>query len=116
MKILIVDDSADMRRCIKEFLPASDEKFECSNGYEAVRAFVTHHPDWVLLDIEMQPLDGFSTAKQIRELDPSARIIFVTSHSRPRFRELAAELKADGFVIKDNLDQINQIVRGRSSL
>jgi two-component system response regulator DesR len=115
MKMLIVDDSADMRRCIKEFLPPSYEKIECSNGYEAVRAFVTHNPDWVLMDIEMQPLDGFSTAKQIRELDPSARIIFVTSHSRPRFQELAAELKADGFVIKDNLDQINQIVRERSS-
>ena len=115
MKLLIVDDSADMRRCISEFLPADDEKVECADGQEAIRAFITHQPDWVLMDIEMKPMDGFSAARQIRALNPLARIIFVTSHERPRFREIAEELKADGFVIKDNLDLINQIISRRTS-
>jgi two-component system response regulator DesR len=121
MKVLIVDDSAAMRRCIKDLLPPADEKFECQDGEEAVRAFATHRPDWVLMDIEMKPVDGLSAARQIRAACPEARIIFVTSHDRPRFREAVAQLKDCGFVLKDNLEQINQIVaaasaKGRTSL
>src|SRR6267142_395224 len=110
MKMLIVDDSAAMRRCIKDLLPVAAEKLECSDGHAAVLAFAVHHPDWVLMDIDMKPLDGLSAARQIRADWPDARIIFVTSHDRPRFREAASQLKADGYVLKDNLEQINQIV------
>jgi DNA-binding NarL/FixJ family response regulator len=115
MKMLIVDDSAAMRRCIKDLLPTADETFECSNGDEAVVAFATHQPDWVLMDIEMKPLDGLSAARQIRADWPEARIIFVTSHDRPRFREAVAQLKDCGYVLKDNLEQINQIVGAKVS-
>jgi DNA-binding NarL/FixJ family response regulator len=108
--MLIVDDSAAMRRCIKSMLPPTDETFECSNGHEAIRAFADHRPDWVLMDIEMKDLDGLSAARQIRKDWPEARIIFVTSHDRPRFRAAASQLKANGYVLKDHLAEITQIV------
>jgi len=110
MKILIVDDSADMRRCIKEHLPAAAEKVESRDGLEAIAAFTQHRPDWVLMDIEMKPLDGLAATRQIRARWPEARIIFVTSHDEPRFREAALQLKVQGYVLKDNLEQISQIV------
>jgi two-component system chemotaxis response regulator CheY len=110
MKFLIVDDSAQMRRCIKDSLPATGETVECRDGLEAIAAFAEHHPDWVLMDIEMKQLDGLAATRQIRTRWPEARIIFVTSHDQPRFREAASQLKVDGYVIKDNLEQINQIV------
>src|SRR5262245_33015363 len=110
MKLLIVDDSAAMRRCISDLLLDTDEKFECSNGLEAVRAFATHHPDWVLMDIESKELDGLSAARKIMADWPDARIIFVTSHDRPRFREAASQLKAHGYVLKDKLEDINHII------
>jgi CheY-like chemotaxis protein len=115
MKILIVDDSADMRRCIKNFLPATVEKVECRDGLEAIAAFAEHQPDWVLMDIEMKPLDGLSAARQIRTRWPEARIILVTSHDEARFRESALQLKVEGYVLKDNLEQINQIVSASSA-
>src|SRR3954466_13569430 len=108
--MLIVDDSATMRRCIRKLLPDADEKFECSNGAEALRAFAKHKPDWVLMDIEMKQLDGLSAAKQIKNQWPGARIIFVTSHDKQRFRDAASQLKAHGYVLKDHLDEINEIV------
>jgi DNA-binding NarL/FixJ family response regulator len=110
MKLLVVDDSAAMRRCICDLLPDADEKFECSDGSEAVRAFALHKPDWVLMDIEMKELDGLSAARQIMSDWPKARIIFVTSHDRPRFREAATTLRAAGYVLKDRLEDINQII------
>ena len=116
MKFLIVDDSLAMRRCIKDLLPATDETLECSNGAEAVRAFASYRPDWVLMDIEMKPVDGLAAARQIKTDWPEARIIFVTSYDQPRFREAASQLKADGYVLKENLEQINQIVGASSKL
>ena len=110
MKLLIVDDSAAMRRCICDLVPDAAEKFECSDGSEAVRAFALHQPDWVLMDIEMKELDGLSAARQILSDWPKARIIFVTSHDRPRFREAAARLHAAGYVLKDRLEDIKQII------
>jgi CheY-like chemotaxis protein len=115
MKFLIVDDSADMRRCIKEYLPDSVEKVECRDGLEAIAAFADHRPDWVLMDIEMKPLDGLAAAGQIRTQWPEAKIIFVTSHDEPRFREAALQLKVEGYVLKDNLEQINQIIGAHSA-
>jgi len=111
MKILIVDDSATMRRCIREVLPSTDEKLECSDGDEAVRAVAAHRPDWVLMDIEMKKLDGLTAARRIKADWPEARIIIVTAHDRRRFREAASQLKVDGYVLKDHLEEINQIVQ-----
>lgn len=110
MKFLIVDDSAQMRRCIMDVLPANVEKVGCPGGREALAAFAQHQPDWVLMDIEMRPIDGLMATQQIRADWPEAKIIFVTSYDQPRYRQAATELKANGYVLKDNLDQINQIV------
>lgn len=110
MKMLIVDDSAAMRRCIKDLLPAANEILECSDGSEAVRAFATHRPDWVLMDIEMPELDGLSAAREIKANWPEARILFVTAHDERRLRDAASQLKAEGYVLKDHLEEINQIV------
>jgi two-component system chemotaxis response regulator CheY len=110
MKFLIVDDSAQMRRCIKDSLTSAVETVECRDGLEAIAAFAQHRPDWVLMDIEMKPVDGLAATRQIKAHWPEAKVIFVTSHDQPRFREAASQLKVEGYVIKDNLEQINQIV------
>jgi len=115
LKFLIVDDSARMRRCIVDFLPATVEKIECQNGDKALAAFVKHQPDWVLMDIEMKPVDGLAAARQIRADWPKAKIILVTSYDQRRFREAALHLKVEGYVLKDNLEQINQIVNAASA-
>ena len=40
MELLSVDNSADMRPCIREFFPAGDQKLECRDGDDAVRVFI----------------------------------------------------------------------------
>jgi DNA-binding NarL/FixJ family response regulator len=62
------------------------------------------------MDIEMKPVDGLAAAQQIRTDWPGAKIIFVTSYDQPRYRQAAAQLRVEGYVLKDNLEQINQIV------
>ena len=111
MKIVVADESAEMRRLIRSLLPANIEVIECEDGGAAIQAYRQHAPHWVLLDIAMAPLDGLSAAARLREIAPHEQIIFVTAHNEARWREAAAHLNASGYVLKDELEQINQIIQ-----
>jgi CheY-like chemotaxis protein len=110
MKIVVADDSAEMRRLIRSMLPKDTEVIECEDGQAALRAFREHAPQWVLLDIAMAPLDGISAAEQLRAMAPDARIIFVTAHDQACWRGVAQRLRACGYVLKDALEEINDII------
>ncbi|MFA6457485.1 MAG: response regulator transcription factor [Bacteroidota bacterium] len=110
MKIMIVDDNAGMREMIRDVAcKENDIVMECSDGAEAVSAFSQFQPDVVLMDIEMKGMDGFSAAEEIREMNPSMKIIFITSHNTSAFRLKAKSLKA-GFVTKENLSELIQLL------
>ncbi|MCK6602768.1 MAG: response regulator transcription factor [Bacteroidetes bacterium] len=110
MKLLIVEDHAAMRKTLRSVLNNGSlvrhEIYECDNGEEAVRLFAIHHPDYILMDIQLRVMDGFATSELILANDPAARIIFVSSHNAPSFRERAKNLNAYGFIAKDNLNEL----------
>lgn len=107
MKIMIVDDNAGMREMIRDIVcRTSDEVVECSDGGTAVTEFGRFRPDTVLMDIEMKGMDGFTAAGHITNIDPAARIIFVTSHNTSAFRTKAKLLHVTGFVCKDRLSDL----------
>src|SRR5262245_50147979 len=110
MKIVVADDSAEMRRLIRSLLPPGVEVIECADGLSALRAYREHSPGWILLDINMSPLDGLSVARALKARTPHSRIIMVTAHDEPRWRTAAARLGVCGFVLKDELARINQII------
>ncbi|MFZ4622072.1 MAG: response regulator transcription factor, partial [Bacteroidota bacterium] len=83
---------------------------ECSDGKEAVSEFPKFHPDYILMDVEMKEMDGFTAAENIYKQDPNARVIFVTSHNTSAFRIKAKLLNAKGFITKENLSELNQIL------
>ena len=110
MKIVVADDSVEMRRLIRSILPPGIEVIECEDGMAAVQAVRQHAPNWVLLDIAMAPLDGLSAAALLREIAPNTQIIFVTAHNEVRWRIAAERLRVSGYVLKDELEQITQIL------
>jgi DNA-binding NarL/FixJ family response regulator len=114
MKVLIVDDSAAMRRLIRRIvLSPADDRFECADGAEALAAYEAHQldgADWVLMDVEMTRMDGLTATRCLRAAHPEARVVIVTKHDDEATREAAFKNGACGFVLKDNLLELRALV------
>lgn len=104
---MIVEDSLKMRNMIKEmFLPYFSRIYECREGKEAVKEYAEKKPDWVLMDIKMEGMDGITATEKIKKSFPDARIIIVTGYNDPEFRTAAEYSGASGYVLKENLYEI----------
>ena len=71
-----------------------------SDGVSAVRSAEQLQPDLIVLDIGLPGLDGLSAARQIRQLSPTSRIVFLTQESSPDIVDEALELGAYGYLHK----------------
>jgi len=113
MKVLIVDDNANVRLLLRDHLPAAaDEIYECGDGDEAFPLFKKHRPDWVLMDQEMPNMDGLTAIRKIIADFPDANICMVTAFDNDELRTEAFHAGAIGFVVKDNLFELTTMLAG----
>lgn len=111
MKVLIVDDNKQVRELLRDYLPNSfDEIFECEDGGEAVSLFKKHQPDWVLMDWEMPKMNGITATREIIGEFPEANICMVTAFDDEEIRTEAFAAGVNGFVLKDNLFELESIL------
>src|SRR5437868_15447862 len=108
MKVLSVEDNQAMRRLIRRMLAAvADEISECGDGTLACALYGELRPDWVLMDIEMGEVNGLVATRCIKHAYPEARIIIVTNYDDERLRATAQEAGACGYLLKENLHQLD---------
>lgn len=111
MKILIADDNQQVRALLRDYLPtAADEVYECGDGAAAVALYKKYLPDWVLMDWEMPNTNGVTAIRQIIAEFPQARICMVTAFDDADIRTAAFAAGAVGFVLKDNLSELETIL------
>jgi len=115
MKVMIVDDNAEMRGLIRDVLgEVASEFVECSDGQEAVAAFETERPDWAVMDVAMGAMDGLTATRLIKSKFPTSQIMVVTHHNNPKLRQRAHEVGANGFLLKEDLLELRTaLVSGR---
>lgn len=121
---MVVDDSEPWRRFVLTALHTQPEVQvlgAVSDGLEAVKVTQELQPDIILLDIGLPTLNGIEAARQIREVSPKSKILFVTENRSWDIVEEALRTGAIGYVIKSDagtelLPALNAAFEGRRFL
>ena len=102
-RILLIEDHEDNRRIVRDLLtPAGYEVVEALTGEDGVTMADTHHPDLILMDIQLPGLDGYEATRTIKANPALSRIpiIAVTSYALSGDDVKAREAGCDAYVTK----------------
>lgn len=102
--VLVVDDHALLRTGVANIIsqdPHLRVVAEASNGLEALEAFDRHRPDVTLLDLRMPEMEGVEVVRRIRERDPQARVIVLTTYDTDDDIQRALKAGARAYILKD---------------
>ena len=108
MRILIVDDSALVRRGVRGLL--SSEKTwevcdEAADGADGLLKARELQPDIILLDVSMPGQNGLDTARALRQEVPSAKILMMSQNDATQMLSGVIEAGAHGCVDKSRLSE-----------
>ena len=116
IRVLIADDHTVVRKGLKALL--SSEKYgievvgEASNGDEAVQKAAQLEPDVILMDLVMPGKTGLEAIPEIKQMQPGARILVLTSFADDSNVAKAIRAGAYGFLLKDTSpDELVQTIR-----
>jgi CheY-like chemotaxis protein len=100
-KILIVDDSKDIRDILSKMLSLMGfEAAVASNGNEALNLFLTNSFDLVLTDLEMPDLDGWTLALHIKDKSPNTPVVLITGSEKEAVMERLEGSSIDSILFK----------------
>lgn len=104
LRVLVVDDHELTRFSLKLAL-SNQENIElvglASNGREAIEMVERHHPDVIILDIQMPVMDGLSASTYIKDIEPKTQIIAYSSLEDPQLKDPNKVSSLDAFCRKD---------------
>jgi two-component system NarL family response regulator len=103
-RVLVVDDHALLRTGVANIIDHEADLqvvAEASNGAEAVEAFRTFRPDVTMMDLRMPVMEGVEAIRQIRAIDPQARVVVLTTYDADEDIARALEAGAKAYILKD---------------
>jgi len=108
MNILLAEDDKNLGTVLKAYLDAKNYNCTlCVNGKEALDKYKAEDFDFVILDVMMPIMDGFTVARNIREDDKETPILFLTAKSLQEDVMEGFEVGADDYLSKPfNMDEL----------
>ena len=103
-RVLSVDDHALLRTGVANIIDHEADLqvvAEAANGADGVAAFAQHRPDVTLLDLRMPVMEGVEAVRRIRELDPQAKVIVLTTYDTDEDIARALKAGAKAYILKD---------------
>jgi DNA-binding NarL/FixJ family response regulator len=108
IRVLVVDDHELTRFSLKlAFSGQRDIELVglAKNGQEAIEMVERHHPDVIVLDLQMPVMDGLSASKHIKGIEPNTQIIAYSSVDDPQIEVMSQTAKVDAFCQKETPTQ-----------
>ncbi|MDX1415991.1 MAG: response regulator transcription factor [Candidatus Promineifilaceae bacterium] len=119
IRILIVDDHFVVRQGLAAMLtPRNGMEVvgEAENGRQAIRLERELNPDVIIMDLLMPEMDGLETTIAIKNRNPEAQILVLTSFSEDEQAASIMNAGASGFLLKDSgADELLQAIRSINS-
>ncbi len=103
LKTLIVEDSVSFRQLLKESLLSRFpmmEVQEAGDGGEALKKVKDFSPDLAIIDIQLPGENGLDLTKKLKAGYPNLKVIVLTIHDTPEYREAAYQSQANSFISK----------------
>lgn len=102
--VMLVDDHALLRTGVANIINQESDLeviAEAGDGVEALEAYDRVHPDVILLDLRMPRMEGVEVVRRIRERDPHALVIVLTTYDTDDEIQRALKAGAKAYVLKD---------------
>ncbi len=114
IKTLVVDDSPIFREFVC-FILEREDRIEIvdqkEDGHEAIEAALIHHPDLIIMDIQMPCLDGLAATSFIARKLPWTRVVLMSGEDTEYMRRASVGSGAAAFIPKiDFTDQIEAVL------
>jgi len=101
LRVLLAEDDVNLGMLLKEYLSAKGYDTELfDNGEASFKAFMKQQYDICILDVMMPRKDGFTLAKEIRQINAEIPIVFLTAKSMKEDIFEGFELGADDYITK----------------
>ena len=124
IRIMVVDDHHIVRQGLVALLKTTQEVLvvaEASDGKQAVEMYCKHRPDVTLMDLRLPNMNGVEAITRIRQENPAARVIVLTTFDGDEDIYRALQAGARGYLLKGTdtdalMDAIRTVHAGRSRI
>ena len=113
-RVLVVDDAAFMRMMVKDILSKNGYEIvgEAENGMKALEKYQELKPDLVTMDITMPEMDGITAVKEIKKVDPAAKVVMCSAMGHQAMVIEAIQAGARDFIVKPfQADRVLEAIR-----
>lgn len=122
IKVMLADDHVMMREGIRhllEFDGSIEVVQEAGDGEECLRKLEESVPDILLLDINMEKMNGIEVLEKIKKNKIDVKVLMLTVHNEVEYLLKSMDIGADGYIMKDSESTelkraINTIISGET--
>ena len=100
-----------IRSLLKREIRDLEEIRECTSCEEALALYRAVSPDWVLMDIKLQGMNGLEGTRRLTSEFPGANVVIVTQYDDPAYRDEARNVGARAYILKDRLEELPGMLR-----
>jgi DNA-binding NarL/FixJ family response regulator len=108
VRTILVDDYPPFLAALAALLrskPGIEVVGRAYNGMEGLELAATSKPDLVLVDFNMPDMDGLAVARRLKAGAEPPRVVVMSFHAEPEYRDMALKAGADGYLIKAEINQ-----------